>query len=130
MTDGKFSSLAICAGADMDTQTWRDVECPPVPTNYQRFAAAVRSGVNGDPDFRRGAALQQILDLSFAANGLGTLAGRVSLGSASGCGNTRCRKTTLRPKPARPRGLVGSRLPILRILGKHDADARSTRDRA
>ena len=73
MTDGKFSSLAICAGADIQTQTWRDVECPPVPTNYQRFAAAVRSRVNGDPDFARGAALQQVLDLSFSANGLGIL---------------------------------------------------------
>ena len=73
MTDGKVSSLAICAGLDIDTQTWRDVECPPVPTNYQRFAAAVRSRVNGDPDFRRGAALQQVLDLSFSANGLGML---------------------------------------------------------
>ena len=73
MTDGKFSSLAICAGADIHTQTWRDVECPPVPTNYQRFAAAVRSRVNGDPDFGRGAALQQVLDLSFSANGLGIL---------------------------------------------------------
>jgi len=73
MTDGKVSSLSICAGLDVNTQTWREVECPPVPTNYQRFAAAVRSGVNGDPDFRRGAAMQQVLDLSFAANELGTL---------------------------------------------------------
>jgi predicted dehydrogenase len=73
MTDGKVSSLAMCAGMDVNTQTWREVECPAVPTNYQRFAAAVRSGVNGDPDFRRGAAMQQVLDLSFAANELGTL---------------------------------------------------------
>lgn len=73
-TDGKLSLLAICAGLDVHTQTWRDVECPPVPTNYQRFAAAVRSRINGDPDFRRGAALQQVLDLSFSANGLGILA--------------------------------------------------------
>jgi predicted dehydrogenase len=73
MTDGRVSSLSICAGADIETQTWRDVECPPVPTNYQRFAAAVRSGVNGDPDFRRGAALQHVLDLCFAADTLGVL---------------------------------------------------------
>ncbi|HET7714512.1 MAG TPA: Gfo/Idh/MocA family oxidoreductase [Bauldia sp.] len=72
-TDGRVSSLSICAGLDVHTQTWRDVDCPPVPTNYQRFAAAVRSGVNGDPDFRRGAALQQVLDLCFAANGSGVL---------------------------------------------------------
>jgi hypothetical protein len=44
-----------------------------VPTNYQRFAASMRSRINGDPDFRRGAALQQVLDLSFEANGLGVL---------------------------------------------------------
>jgi predicted dehydrogenase len=74
MTNGTVSSLAICAGLDIHTQTWRDVKCPPVQTNYQRFAAAVRSRVNGDPDFRRGADLQQVLDLSFAANGLGILA--------------------------------------------------------
>jgi predicted dehydrogenase len=73
MTDGKVSSLSICAGIDVNTQTWREVECPLVPTNNQRFAAAVRSGINGDPDFRRGALLQQVLDLSFAANELGTL---------------------------------------------------------
>ncbi len=73
MTDGKVSSLTQCVGLDIHTQTWRDVECPPVPTNYQRFAAAVRSRVNGEPDFRRAAALQQVLDISFAANGLGTL---------------------------------------------------------
>ncbi len=72
-TDGRASSLSICVGADVDTQTWRDVECPPVPNNYQRFADAVRSRINGDPDFRRGAAIQQILDLCFAADDKGTL---------------------------------------------------------
>ena len=73
MTDGKFSSLSMCAGMDVHTQTWREVECPAVPTNYQRFAAALRSRVNGEPDFRRGAGLQQVLDLCFTADGLGVL---------------------------------------------------------
>ncbi|MDQ1256984.1 MAG: hypothetical protein QG656_1585 [Candidatus Hydrogenedentes bacterium] len=73
MTDGRFSSLSLCAGMDVHTQTWREIECPPVPTNYQRFAAAMRSRINGEPDFRRGAALQQVLDLSFDADGLGIL---------------------------------------------------------
>lgn len=73
-TDGKTSSLQMCAGLDIETQTWRDVDCPPVPNNYQRFAAACRSRINGEPNFRRAAAVQQVLDLSFAANGLGTLA--------------------------------------------------------
>ena len=61
-TDGKVSSLKLCAGADIDTKTWRDVECPPVPTTYQRFAEAVASGKNGDPNFRRAADIQRVLD--------------------------------------------------------------------
>ncbi|BCP53313.1 oxidoreductase [Kaistia sp. 32K] len=64
-TDGKASSLRICTGADIDTQTWKPVECPPVVTTYERFAKAVQTGVNGDPSFRRAAEIQRILDLCF-----------------------------------------------------------------
>jgi len=64
-TDGKASSLRICVGPDIDTQTWRPVECPPVVTTYERFAKACATGVNGDPSFRRAAEIQRILDLCF-----------------------------------------------------------------
>ena len=71
-TDGKVSSLKLCAGADIDTNTWRDVDCPEVPTTYQRFARAVASGKNGDPNFRRAADIQRVLDLILAeGNGAG-----------------------------------------------------------
>jgi predicted dehydrogenase len=70
-TNGQVSRLRICAGADIDSQTWRDVPCPPVPTTYQRFAAAVSTGINGDPDFRRAADIQRVLDLSFGGDGKG-----------------------------------------------------------
>jgi predicted dehydrogenase len=70
-TDGNVSSLKICKGRDIDTMTWRDVKCPKVPTTYQRFARAVATGVNGDPDFRRAAEVQKVLDL-ILANGAGT----------------------------------------------------------
>lgn len=66
-TDGKASLLILCAGKDMDTQTWREVTCPPVPTTFRRFADALRSGVNGDPDFRRAAKIQRVLDLCLEA---------------------------------------------------------------
>ena len=69
MTDGKVSSLAQCVGADINTQTWREVEMPDVPTNYQRFAAALKSGINGDPDFRRAADIQRVLDLCLEETG-------------------------------------------------------------
>lgn len=62
-TDGRQSSLMICAGKDINTQTWKEVTCPKVPTTYQRFAAALRTGTNGDPDFRRAADIQRVLDL-------------------------------------------------------------------
>ena len=62
------SLLRICAGEDVQTSTWRDVTAAPVPTNYQRFADAVHSGIQGEPDFRHAAALQQVLDLALIAD--------------------------------------------------------------
>ena len=35
-----------------------------MPTNYERFVAAVRAGKNGDPSFRHAANIQKILDLA------------------------------------------------------------------
>lgn len=64
--------LRACLGKDKETATWVDVDCPPVRTNYQRFIDGIREGRNPDPDFRRGATLQRVLDLavvSDAANG-------------------------------------------------------------
>jgi hypothetical protein len=60
--DGRKSWLGKCTGTDIDTQTWREVHCAPVPTVYQRFVDAVNSGVNTDPTFRRAAKIQRILD--------------------------------------------------------------------
>lgn len=68
-TDGRHSSLEMCDGADIDTQTWRDVPCPPISSVYERFAEAVRSGENGVPTFRRAAEIQRILDLTLQAGG-------------------------------------------------------------
>jgi predicted dehydrogenase len=61
-TDGKTSWLKVCTGRDIETATWREVKCPAVPTTYQRFAAAVASGKNGAPSFRRAAEVQKVLD--------------------------------------------------------------------
>ncbi|MFC5757310.1 gfo/Idh/MocA family oxidoreductase, partial [Rhizobium sp. GCM10022189] len=44
--------------------TWRDIAVPAVPTNYQRFAEAVRTGKQDDPTFRHAANLQKVLDLA------------------------------------------------------------------
>jgi predicted dehydrogenase len=39
-----------------------------VPTNYERFAEAVRTGKNLEPSFRHAANLQRVLDLAMASD--------------------------------------------------------------
>jgi predicted dehydrogenase len=62
------SLLRICAGEDTRTSTWREVKAEPVPTNYQRFAEAVRTGVQAEPSFRHATGLQKVLDLALVAD--------------------------------------------------------------
>ncbi|MBO0904432.1 Gfo/Idh/MocA family protein [Jiella sonneratiae] len=62
------SSLDVCLGEDIHTQTWRRVECPPTPRNADRFVLALLSGVNGEPDFRHAAEVQKLLDLAFVSD--------------------------------------------------------------
>ena len=59
------TSFKICNGPGLDKGEWREVTCKPVPTNYQRFIAAIRSGNPGVADFARGAEVQKVLDACF-----------------------------------------------------------------
>jgi predicted dehydrogenase len=63
------SRLRVCMGEDLDPALWREVEVPPVPTNYERFAIAVTTGKNQQPDFRHAAELQRVLDLAIVSDG-------------------------------------------------------------
>ncbi len=63
-----WSKLRVCLGEDIETGTWKDMDAPAVPTNYQRFAEAVRTGKNQQPDFRHAANLQRVLDLAIASD--------------------------------------------------------------
>jgi predicted dehydrogenase len=56
------SHLRACLGDDIQTGTWHGVDCPAVPTIYQRFVSAIRGESAAEPDFARGAALQHLLD--------------------------------------------------------------------
>lgn len=62
------STLRGSLGDDMPTATWTDLPCPGVETNYARFMAAAREGVQVHPDFARGAALQKVLDLAMLSD--------------------------------------------------------------
>jgi len=62
------STLKVCLGPDIETQTWTPYECPPTPRNADRFVLALLSGTNGQPDFRRAAEVQTMLDLCFVSD--------------------------------------------------------------
>jgi predicted dehydrogenase len=72
-TDGGTSTLEACLGPDIETQRWRPVECAPPPRVAERFVAAMLSGVNGEPDFRRGAEMQRLVDLVAASDAAGRM---------------------------------------------------------
>jgi predicted dehydrogenase len=65
------SRLEACLGADVETQTWKPVDCPPTPKNADRFVIALLTGENGEPDFRRAAKVQKLLDLCFVSHAEG-----------------------------------------------------------
>lgn len=58
------ASLHICAGGDVNDQTWRPVTCPPASIIYDRFIDAIANGSEHQPDFRRAARVQNLLDLA------------------------------------------------------------------
>ncbi|MFD2238576.1 Gfo/Idh/MocA family protein [Aureimonas populi] len=62
------SRLEICAGADIETARWKPVDCPQTPRNEERFALALLSDINGQPDFRHAANIQKLLDLCFVSD--------------------------------------------------------------
>lgn len=77
------SALRVCSGPDVENAVWRDVDAGTVPTNYQRFAAAVRTGTPHDPGFRHAADLQMVLDHAMmTAKELPELAIRRAIGAA------------------------------------------------
>lgn len=65
------STLDVCVGEDIQTQTWRRAACGAVPGNAARFVDALQTGVNGTPDFRRAAEMQLVLDLCIESDAEG-----------------------------------------------------------
>ncbi len=61
------SSLRGCIGEDVETARWQEIDAGQVPTNYERFVAAVRERRPVEPGFRHAADLQKVLDLAIEA---------------------------------------------------------------
>ena len=65
--DHDLTTLRKCVGEDVHSQAWRDVvRTEAGPTNYHKFITAVATKQNGEPDFRRAADLQKILDMCYS----------------------------------------------------------------
>ncbi|WP_092499678.1 Gfo/Idh/MocA family protein [Faunimonas pinastri] len=69
--ESEAQTLRLCAVDDVHTQTWREVECPPVQGTYQSFIEAVRTGETLEPSFLRATELQHVLDLCFESDRTG-----------------------------------------------------------
>ncbi|SMY08205.1 Gfo/Idh/MocA family protein [Flavimaricola marinus] len=67
------SQLRACLEPDLQTATWHEIPTPPVPTNYERFIAAVRAEAQVLPDFDRGLEMQRLLDLAAESDAQGSL---------------------------------------------------------
>ena len=67
-SDRSTETFRLCAGRDLDHARWREVKAPPIPSNHERFLAAIRGGAATGPDFARGAAVQRLIDACFTSH--------------------------------------------------------------
>ena len=66
--DQGWDKLEICRGGDIDSSRWKPIKCPRTLSISQRFIKAIQTGVNDQPDFKRGAEVQAMLDACFLSD--------------------------------------------------------------
>lgn len=59
--DKSNREIALFHGRHSKTGRWRRISCPRTPNNYERFIRSILTGVNEQPDFARGAEIQNII---------------------------------------------------------------------
>lgn len=75
--ENAVSRLRACLAPNLQTAVWQDIDCPTLPSIYERFVAAVRGLGPAEPDFARGAQLQHLLDRAEQSAGQGGTSLRV-----------------------------------------------------
>jgi predicted dehydrogenase len=70
-TDGVNSKLEGCFGKGIDPAVWREIPTQPTARNAARFIQAFRTGINGEPSFRRAAEMQRLIDGAFESGRTG-----------------------------------------------------------
>jgi predicted dehydrogenase len=66
--DKSYQTLDVCLGSDIHNARWKTLQLKPTPDNFARFIKSIRTGKNDQPDFARGAQIQNILDHCFLSN--------------------------------------------------------------
>jgi predicted dehydrogenase len=61
-----WTEMRMCSGDAVNSLAWREIIAAPTETIHHKFVSSVLSGVNAEPTFRRGADLQQVLDLCWS----------------------------------------------------------------
>lgn len=69
--DKGYDKLELSVGKDLHPGTWKEISCPKTPTVAERFIKSIRTGINAQPDFKRGAEAQKILDAAFISDAKG-----------------------------------------------------------
>lgn len=59
--------LEVCMGDDVDQGRWQPVKLESIKGNQERFIEAIQVGTGVQPDFARGAAIQQLIDACSAS---------------------------------------------------------------
>lgn len=60
--DRSGTELELCQVKNRKAGPWTTVDCGLTPSNHERLLASIRTGVNEQPDFARGAEIQKALD--------------------------------------------------------------------
>jgi predicted dehydrogenase len=66
--DQSYTELQLFERKGGGKSKWRTIKCKQTPSIYERFIKSVRTGVNDQPDFARGAAIQKVLDACFESD--------------------------------------------------------------
>jgi predicted dehydrogenase len=66
--DQSYDQLRLLRLGPKGKGEWKTVTCKATPSIYQCFIKSVKTGVNDQPDFARGAAIQKALDACFESN--------------------------------------------------------------
>ena len=61
------NKLHISLGKDIHAGAWKQIDCQATPTIAQLFIKSIRTGVNAEPSFERGAQAQKVIDACFTS---------------------------------------------------------------